>query len=74
MNNALASIEFAAVPRSTKGLYCSPLFDMFIQYQYKLQLHQSGRATLEARSSSIVVGLTKASRQQKIVVEVDISK
>ncbi|KAL4270283.1 hypothetical protein AHAS_AhasUnG0105900 [Arachis hypogaea] len=37
--------------RPEKGLYCSPLFDMFIQYQYKLKLHQSGKAPIEARSN-----------------------
>ena len=44
---------------------------MFIQYQYKLQLHQSGRATIEARSKVAycrVVGLTQGSRQQKITL------
>ncbi|KAF1883626.1 hypothetical protein Lal_00012540 [Lupinus albus] len=45
------SKEFAAFPRTEKGLYCSPLFDMFIQYQYKEKLHQSGKAPIEAISN-----------------------
>ncbi|WVY94020.1 hypothetical protein V8G54_000263 (mitochondrion) [Vigna mungo] len=43
--------QFAAFTRPEKGLYCSPLFDMFIKYQYKRKLHQSGKAPIEARSN-----------------------
>jgi hypothetical protein len=35
-------LEFAALPRPEKGLYCLLLFSMFIQRQYKPQLPKGG--------------------------------
>lgn len=71
MNKALA-YRVRSFPRQlTKGLYCSPLFDMFIQFSTNTNENytkESGRATIEARSSlysSRVVGLTKASRHNQ---------